>query len=176
MFALTEEQQAVCTSMRRFAQRELRWRARQLDSAPPGTVDWELLRKSCDFGLLSAHLPPHYGGTMDRVSAALAVEELARWEAGVATLLASHSLAQTAVALSGNTALMDRVFPEVLAAEERHEPLLWALAITERRAGSDLVHPQGVPASRVVMAMCSPDAKPTVPVAMWPPGSVYLPP
>ena len=56
MFALTEEQQAVCTSMRRFAQRELRWRARKLDTAPPGTVDWELLRKSCDFGLLSAHL------------------------------------------------------------------------------------------------------------------------
>ena len=72
MFELTEEQQAVCTSMRRFAQRELRWRARKLDAAPPGTVDWELLRKSCDFGLLSAHLPPHYGGTMDRLSAAIA--------------------------------------------------------------------------------------------------------
>src|SRR3989454_9038341 len=115
MFALTEEQQAVCSSMRRFAQRELRWRARQLDTAPPGTVDWEFLRKSCDFGLLSAQLPPHYGGTMDRLSAVLATEELARWEAGVATLLASHSLAQTAVALSGNQALMDRVFPEVVA-------------------------------------------------------------
>src|ERR1041385_6600739 len=68
MFALTEEQQAVCSSMRRFAQRELRWRARKLDSAPPGTIDWELMRKSCDFGLLSAQLPPHYGGTMDRLS------------------------------------------------------------------------------------------------------------
>ncbi len=151
MFELTEEQQAVCTSMRRFAQRELRWRARKLDTAPPGTVDGELLRKSCDFGLLSAHLPPHYGGTMDRLSAAIAAEELARWEAGVATLLASHSLAQTAVALSGNTALMDQVFPEVLAAEERHEPVLWALAVTERRVGSDFVHPQGVPASRLMV-------------------------
>src|SRR5262245_44260417 len=144
MFELTEEQQAVCRSMRRFAQRELRWRARKLDAASPGTVDWELLRKSCDLGLLSAHLPPHYGGTMDRLSAALVAEELARWEAGVATLLASHSLAQTAVTLSGNTALMDQVFPEVLAAEERREPILWALALTERRVGSDLVHPLGV--------------------------------
>jgi hypothetical protein len=33
MFVLTEEQQAVCSSMRRFAQRELRWRARKLDTA-----------------------------------------------------------------------------------------------------------------------------------------------
>ena len=79
MFELTEEQQAVCTSMRRFAQRELRWRARKLDTAPPGTVDWELLRKSCDFGLLSAHLPPHYGGTMDRLSAAIVRKN---WPAG----------------------------------------------------------------------------------------------
>jgi alkylation response protein AidB-like acyl-CoA dehydrogenase len=151
MFALTEEQQAVRTSMRRFAQRELRWRARQLDTAPPGTVDWEFLRKSCDFGLLSAQLPPHYGGTMDRLSAALATEELARWDAGVATLLASHSLAQTAVALSGNQALMDRVFPEVVAGEERREPVLWALALTERRVGSDLVHPLGVRSSRMMV-------------------------
>ena len=36
MFELTEEQQAVQTSLRRFAQRELRWRARKLDSAPGG--------------------------------------------------------------------------------------------------------------------------------------------
>jgi len=151
MFALTEEQQAVRTSMRRFAQRELRWRARKLDSAPPGTVDWELLHKSCDFGLLSAQLPPHYGGTMDRLSAALAAEELARWEAGVATLLASNSLAQTAVALSGNKALMDRVFPEVVAGEERCEPVFWALALSERRVGSDLVHPVGVPSSRLMV-------------------------
>ncbi len=151
MFALTEEQQAVRTSMRRFAQRELRWRARQLDTAPPGTVDWEFLRKSCDFGLLSAQLPPHYGGTMDRLSAVLATEELARWEAGVATLLASHSLAQTAVALSGNQALMDRVFPEVVAGEERREPILWVLALTERRVGSDLVHPLGVRSSRMMV-------------------------
>src|SRR2546426_9282697 len=133
MFALTEEQQAVCTSMRRFAQRELRWRARKLDTGPPGTVDWELLRKSCDFGLLSAQLPPHYGGTMDRLSAAIATEELARWEAGVATLLASHSLAQTAVALSGNQALMDRVFPEVVAGGEGRPPPLLAPALNRPR-------------------------------------------
>src|SRR2546426_3362411 len=129
MFELTEEQQAVRTSMRRFAQRELRWRARQLDTAPPGTVDWEFLRKSCDFGLLSAQLPPHYGGTMDRLSAVLATEELARWEAGVATLLASHSLAQTAVALSGNQALMDRVFPEVVAGGKGRGARLWGAGL-----------------------------------------------
>jgi butyryl-CoA dehydrogenase len=151
MFEWTEEQQAVSLNIRRFAQHELRWRAHKLDTAPPGTVDWDLLRLSCDFGLLSALLPPDYDGTMDRLSAALAAEELAHWEAGVATLLTTHHLALTAVALSGNSALMERVFPAVLAAEEQHEPLLWSLALTERRAGSDLVHPIGVPDGRMMM-------------------------
>jgi alkylation response protein AidB-like acyl-CoA dehydrogenase len=141
MFELSEEQQAVQTSMRRFAIRELRWRARKLDNAPPGTVDWDLLRKSCTIGLLSAQLPTRYGGTMDRLSAAIAAEELANWEAGTATLLASNSLAQTAVTLSDNSALMDQVFLDVTASEARQEPVLMALALTERRLGSDLLNP-----------------------------------
>src|SRR5262245_10497644 len=80
VFELSEAQQAVQTSIRRFARRELRWRARKLDTAPPGTVDWELLRKSCAFGLLSSQLPARYDGTMDRFSAAIALEEIARWD------------------------------------------------------------------------------------------------
>ncbi|MBM3222331.1 MAG: hypothetical protein FJZ47_00800 [Candidatus Tectomicrobia bacterium] len=151
MFEWTEEQHAVCSSVRRFAQRELRWRAHQLDTASPGTVDGDLLRQSCIFGLFSAQLPEDYGGTMDRLSAAIALEEIARWEAGIATLLAANSLALLAVARSGNTALMQRMFADVVAAEERQEPLLWGLALTERRAGSDLVHPTGVPGSRLMM-------------------------
>lgn len=158
MFEWTEEQLAVSSSMRHFAQHELRWRARRLDSAPPGSIDWDFLRKSCDFGLLSAQLPPHYEGTMDRLSVALALEELARWEAGVTTLLASHSLALLAVTLSGHTALMERVFPDVLAAEARHEPLLWAIALSERRTGSDFQHPVGVPEGRMMVTARRRDA------------------
>lgn len=151
LFAFTEEHEAVRVSIRRFAQRELRWRARQLDTAPPGTVDSTLLRKSCDLGLLSAFLPAQYGGTMDRLSAVLALEELARWEAGFATLLASNSLAQTAVALSGNTLLMEQIFPAVVAAEEQHTPYLWALALTERHMGSELLQPATAQARRMMV-------------------------
>lgn len=151
MFALSEEHEAVRANMRHFAQHELRWRARQLDTAPAGTVDTSLLHKSCDFGLLSGILPEHYGGVLDRLSAVLALEELAHWEAGIATLFAAHNLALTAVSLAGNKTIMDRVFPAVVAGEERHEPVLWSLALTERRTGSDLVHPTGVPSSRMML-------------------------
>jgi alkylation response protein AidB-like acyl-CoA dehydrogenase len=46
---------------------------------------------------------------------------------------------------------MDRVFPEILAGEERHEPVFWALALTERRAGSDLVHPLVMRSGRMMV-------------------------
>lgn len=140
MFELSAEHEAIQTSIRRFAQRELRWRARKLDNAAPGTMDEEFLRKSCDFGLLSAQLPDKYGGSMDLLGAAIVAEELARWEAGVATLLAANSLAHMALTLSGNSTVMDLIFPEVLAAEARQQPMFCALALTERRMGSDLQH------------------------------------
>lgn len=151
MFALTEEQQAVQAGVRRFARRELRWRARKLDNAPPGTVDWELLRTSCDVGLISGQLPPHYGGTMDRLSAVIALEELAHWEAGTATLLASNSLAQAALTLSGNKVLMDRLFPEILAGEAQREPVFGAVGLTERHVGSDLLNPTVVNPARMMV-------------------------
>jgi alkylation response protein AidB-like acyl-CoA dehydrogenase len=151
MFELSEAQQAVQTSMRRFAKRELRWRVRRLDTAPPGTVDGELLRQCCGVGLLSGQLPAPYDGTMDRLSAAIALEEMARWEAGFATLLAANSLAQTAIALSGNTVLMDTVFPEIVAGEAQYTPILLALALTERRLGSDFVNPAAAPTTPMMV-------------------------
>jgi alkylation response protein AidB-like acyl-CoA dehydrogenase len=94
MFDLTEEQRDLQLSIRRFARREVRWKARKLDNAPPGTVDWELLNKSCAFGLISGHMPYEYGGTMDHLDMALTLEEMARWDGGIATLLAANSQAQ----------------------------------------------------------------------------------
>ena len=140
MFALSEEHEAIQTSIRRFAQRELRWRARQLDHAAAGTIAWDFLRQLCNFGLLSAQLPDKYGGTMDLLGAAIVAEELARWEAGIATLLAANSLAHMALTLSDNSTVMELVFPAVVAAEEQQQALLCALALTERRLGSDLQH------------------------------------
>jgi alkylation response protein AidB-like acyl-CoA dehydrogenase len=151
MFELSEAQQAVQASVRRFARRELRWRARKLDTAAPGTVDWDLLRKSGAFGLLSGQLPSRYGGTMDRLSAAIVAEELAHWDAGSATLLAANSLAQTAIAQSGNEVLMDWVFPNIVASEAQQEPGLVALALTERRVGSDLLHPLAATSARLMV-------------------------
>ena len=141
MFELTEEQQDLQISIRRFARREVRWKARKLDNAPPGTVDWELLKKSCDFGLISGHLPREYGGTMDPLCMALILEEVARWDGGIATLLAANSQAQAALSLSDNKPLKQRVFTDILAGEDQHQPIFGALGLSERHVGSDLLNP-----------------------------------
>ena len=133
MFELTEAQQGMRSSIGRFARRELRWRAGKLDAASPGSLDADLLALCCDVGLLSAQLPADYGGTMDGLSAAVATEELACWDAGTAALLMANGQAQAAVTLSGNRRLMDLMFPEIAAAESDRQPLLCALAF-ERAA------------------------------------------
>jgi alkylation response protein AidB-like acyl-CoA dehydrogenase len=141
MFSLTEEQQDLQLSMRRFSRREVRWKARKLDHAPPGSVDWELLRQSCDFGLISAQIPPDYGGTMDPMSTAIALEEIAHWDGGFATLLSANGLAQQALAQSGRQDLAAQVFNAVVQREAQREPVLGALAVTERHVGSDFINP-----------------------------------
>lgn len=158
MFELTEAQQGVRSSIGRFARRELRWRAGKLDAAPAGSVDAALLALCCDVGLLSAQLPADYGGTMDGLSAAIAAEEIACWDAGIATLLMANGQAQAAVSLSGNRRLMDLMFPDILSAETARQPALCALALSERHLGSDLQHPDTPTAGRMmVTARCRGD-------------------
>lgn len=141
MIELTEEQQDLQLSMRRFSRREVRWKARKLDGAPPGTVDWDLLRQSCDFGLISGQIPADYGGTMDPMSTAITLEEVAHWDGGFANLLSSNGQAQLALAHAGNHALMAQVFDDVIKHEAQREPVFGALAVTERQVGSDLINP-----------------------------------
>ncbi len=160
MFELTEEQQDLRLSVRRFSRREVRWKARKLDHAPPGTVDWELLCQSCDFGLISGQLPLAYGGTMDPLSTAIALEEIAHWDGGFATLLSANGLAQQALAQSGCRDLIARVFDAVIQGESQRETVLGALAVTERQVGSDFANPSVVsnPARMMVTAKRRGDA------------------
>ena len=151
MFELTEEHQGVRSSVGRFARRELRWRAGKLDAAPPGSVDPELLALCADVGLLSAQLPGGYGGTMDGLGAAIAAEEIACWDAGTAALLMANGQGQAAVSMSGNSHLMDRVFPEIMAAEDARKPALCALALSERHMGSDLQQPDTPTTGRMMV-------------------------
>jgi len=53
------------------------------------------------------------------------------------------------VAIAGDRAIMDRYFPEVAEAEKAGKPILWAFAITEPEAGSDVEDEKGSRTARL---------------------------
>ena len=87
MFELSQEQLELRETIRKFAQKEIEPRVDELDQAPKGEVNWELLEKGCRLGLISGFLPRKYGGTLTGVSACIAMEELGAVEAGLAMLI-----------------------------------------------------------------------------------------
>lgn len=143
MFELLEEQKALKDTLHKFAEKELRPRALPLDAMPEGQVDWDLIKEACKVGLFSGFLPRKYGGTLGGIAACIAMEELAAAESGFAMLIGAHGMGIAAVALSRDKELMDRFFPRLVESEKNGKPEIWACAITEPGAGSDVEDQKG---------------------------------
>jgi alkylation response protein AidB-like acyl-CoA dehydrogenase len=129
---LTDEQRAIRDLARRFAREEV---------APDAAV-WdreqrfprELFAQLGELGLMGACVPVEHGGAgADFLSYVLAIEELARADAGVAVTLAVHVSAATLPLIAHGTAeQVERLVPPLAAGAE-----LGAFALTEPGAGSD---------------------------------------
>jgi len=73
---LTEEQQIIRTTIRKFAREELAPVAEELDIAEE--FPWKIFKRIAELGLLGMILPPEYGGSgSDELSLAIAIEEIA---------------------------------------------------------------------------------------------------
>lgn len=101
-FGLTEDQLQLQKTMRDFAQREIKPLVQELDTAPEGYVDWNLIRKAGEIGLFSGWLPREYGGSLSGIRAAIVAEELSAVDVGVFTLLAASGLGIVPVAIAGD--------------------------------------------------------------------------
>ena len=141
-FELTEEQIALKKTVRDFAQHEISPLVRELDELPAGEVkgrlQWQILEKACELGLMSGFLPRQYGGTLGGLAACVAGEEIAAVDAGVCALITGSGLGISPVALAQDKVLMDRYFPQIVEAEKAGKPILWSYGITEPEAGSDV--------------------------------------
>ncbi|MER5752199.1 acyl-CoA dehydrogenase family protein [Streptomyces sp. NPDC002088] len=85
-------------------------------------------------GLHAPGIPEEYGGDgVDALSAAIAVEEVARACASSSTIQTSNKLGVTPLLLAGTERQRQRYLPEVASGEA-----LMAYAISEREAGSDV--------------------------------------
>ena len=131
-FQLSDEQQLIRDTVRDFAEREIKPRAKELDEK--GEFSIELTKKIGEMGLFGMNLPEKYGGQgLDTLSYIIAVEEMARVDGSHAATLAAHnSLGIYPLFGYGTEAQKMKYLPQLCTGEA-----LWSFGLTEPGAGSD---------------------------------------
>ncbi|HEX6350061.1 MAG TPA: acyl-CoA dehydrogenase family protein [Candidatus Dormibacteraeota bacterium] len=131
-FQLSEEQVAVRELCREFAREVVAPAAEQLDREH--AFPYDIVRRMGEMGLFGLPFGEQYGGAGgDFLTYCLAVEELARADAGVGiTLEAAVSLGAAPIHDFGTEAQKQDLLPDLLAGKK-----LWSFGLTEPEAGSD---------------------------------------
>ncbi|HKG01708.1 MAG TPA: acyl-CoA dehydrogenase family protein [Conexibacter sp.] len=129
---LSDEQREIRALARRFAQEEIAPRAAAWDREHRFPA--EVFAQLGELGLMGACVPVEHGGAgADFLSYVLAIEEIARADAGVAVTVAVHTSAATLPLLAhGTDEQIARLVPPLAQGIE-----LGAFALTEPEVGSD---------------------------------------
>ena len=130
-FELTAEQRAIGELAGEVARREIAPFVAQWDREH--VFPRELYRKLTDAGIMGILVPEAYGGAgADYVSYALAIEELARIDAGTAVTVSVHAMICSAILRLGCEEQKTRWLRELAAGD-----VIAGFALTESDAGSD---------------------------------------
>ena len=130
-FELSEQQKLLRQTIADFACAEIAPGASQRDEL--ARFPHELVPKMADLGLFGVMVPEEYGGAgLDALSFAIMIEEIARVDAAVALMLASHNSLCAGHILSFGDEQQKRDYLPSLARGEK----LGAWALTEPQAGS----------------------------------------
>jgi len=130
-FELTDDQRAVGGLARDIAEREIAPHIAQWDREHVFPRD--LYATLTDAGLMGLTVPEEYGGAAaDTVSYALAIEELARVDAGTAVTLSVHAMIAGAIARLGTEEQKQKYLPQLATGNA-----IAGFALTEPDAGSD---------------------------------------
>jgi len=131
-FRLAEEQRLLRSSVRQFAETEIRPHVRQWDEAQHFPV--EIVPRMASLGLLGIQVPEAYGGAgLSVIDYCICIEELARVDPAVALSVAAHNGLCAAHILMFGTDEQKRAYLTPLARGEK----LGAWALTESSSGSD---------------------------------------
>lgn len=132
-FSLTEEQELILESVRRFVESEVIPNATEWDEEERFPAD-TVARLGQELGVMGMVIPEEYGGSgLDYQTIALVLEELARGDASLALTVESHnSLCAKHIAMFGNEEQKRRYLPGL--ATGKH---LGAWCLTEPGSGSD---------------------------------------
>ena len=129
---ITEEHELIRSTVRDFAEREIKPRAQELDEKAEFSI--ELTNMIGEMGLFGMYIPEKYGGQgLDTLSYIIAVEELARIDSSQAATLAAHnSLGLGPIYYYGTDAQKEELLPQLCTGKA-----LWGFGLTEPDAGSD---------------------------------------
>ncbi len=131
-FSLTMEQDILRKSVRDFAEKEIKPRARELDEKEE--FSYETCRQMADLGLFGMFVSEAYGGQgLDYISYISAVEEIARVDGShAATIAAGNSLGIGPLYYYASEEQKRKYLPKLCSGE-----MLWGFGLTEPNAGSD---------------------------------------
>jgi alkylation response protein AidB-like acyl-CoA dehydrogenase len=131
-FQLTEEQEHLRRTVRDFCESEVKPHARRWDET--GEFPMATVKALGELGLLGMSVPELYGGSeLPSASAAVVVEEVARYDGSLALTVASHNGLGTGHLLHfGSEALKQRYLPDMATGRK-----LAAWGLTEPGSGSD---------------------------------------
>ena len=101
--------------------------------------DWSLVRNAQKYRFLSYFIPKPFGGLgYYTTHFAVLMEELCSFCPGVANIFGAHALGLSPVLMAPDIRLFERYLRLVAQGEKAGEPVVFALAITEPGAGSDV--------------------------------------
>ncbi len=130
-FELTDEQRAIQSMARQFAENEIIPIASEYDKKEE--IPWRLIEKAHEAGLMNLSVPEQYNGQgLDTVTGCLVNEELAYGCLGINGSLSGTELALTPILLAATPDQRDRFLTDFCA-----KPQLAAFGLTETEAGSD---------------------------------------
>lgn len=131
-FSLTEEQQALIDTARRFAKERVIPVAAECDRDSRFPMD--VFQEAWNIGLINPTCPTEYGGAgMGELDNTLIVEELAYGCSGITTSLLANTLALTPIKLAGSEEQKKKYLGLLTS-----EPVMASYATSEPDAGSDV--------------------------------------
>ena len=131
-FSLNEESRMIKDTIHKWAQEKALPRAKYIDETREFPMD--LVMELGELGFLSPSIPVEYGGPgLSYLNIAIVGEEIARAEAGTATIMGAHnSLCCYPIVTFGTDAQKQKYLPKLATGE-----WLGCFALTEPEAGSD---------------------------------------
>ncbi len=132
-FELSEDHKLVQSTVRDFAEKEIKPLAMQIDDTH--SIPGELLQKIGAMGLLGCFVPEAYGGAgMDILSYAIVVEEVSKACGSCGILISAHSSLACDIILHFGSEVQKKKYLPPLAAGST----IGCLLLTEPEAGSDV--------------------------------------